>query len=295
MGTTWSVHIVGADEGIAHEIQVALDNVVAQMSNWLPSSDISRFNASQPGRWQLLPSAFQTVLTTALCVAAETDGGFDPATAALTDLWGFGPSGSKPYPEDDAVLSARTRSGWQHIEQDGKRARRLEPIGLDFSGIAKGYGVDAAAERIRHAGFSDFLIEVGGELRGEGIKADGTPWWVGVERVAGCELAPIRVALHGLSIATSGDYRRNFTRNGRIYSHTIDPRTGYPVSNGVASVTVLHKSCMHADAWATAFTVLGPDGIDLANRLNIPVHMVMREAQGFSERMSEPFAEMLLD
>lgn len=288
MGTSWSARIAGASA--APDIQGVLDRIVAQMSHWEDSSNLSRFNRSEPGRWQPLPRDFQHVLAAALDIADRSGGAFDPAMGALADLWGFGPAGSRPLPSDATIAQALATSGRHHIEQDGRRARRLATATLDFSGIAKGYAVDAVAEYLIGSGHTDFLIEVGGELRGEGIKPDGQPWWVDLEAVPGLPLAPIRVALHGLSIATSGDYRRNFTHAGRLYAHTIDPRTGRPLDNGVASVTVLHRHCMQADAWATALTVLGPSGMVLAQSLGLAAHVALR---GGDEHLSPALLAML--
>jgi len=294
MGTSWSARIVAPPEGIALKIQAELDRVVAEMSHWAPDSALSRFNRSEPGRWQPLPIGFAQVLSAALDVAERSGGAFDPAMGALVDLWGFGPPGPRTgLPGDSEVEAARTISGRSHIEQDDRRARRSAPATLDFSGIAKGHGVDRVAEMLRSMELPDFLIEVGGELRGEGIKPDGQPWWVDLEAVPGSSLSPLRAALHGLSVATSGDYRRSFIHDGRDYAHTIDPRTGRPLENGIASVTVLHASCMLADAWATALTVLGPDGMAMAERERLAVHMVVREGAGFTEHMSPTLIEML--
>lgn len=294
MGTGWSARIVAAPEGIALEIQAELDRVVAEMSHWAPDSALSRFNRSEPGRWQPLPPGFADVLAAALAVAEKSGGAFDPAMGALADLWGFGPPGPRlDLPGDAEIFQARAISGRTRIEQDDRRARRTAPAALDFSGIAKGHGVDRVAEMLRSMALPDFLIEVGGELRGEGIRPDGQPWWVDLEPVPGSRLAPLRAALHGLSIATSGDYRRSFAHGGRDYAHTLDPRTGRPLDNGVASVSILHPSCMLADAWATALTVLGPEGMALAEREGLAAHMVVREGAGFSEHLSPALQAML--
>jgi FAD:protein FMN transferase len=287
MGTSWSARIVAPPEGIALKIQAELDRVVAEMSHWAPDSALSRFNRSEPGRWQPLPTGFAQVLAAALDVAKKSEGAFDPAMGLLVDLWGFGPPGPRTgLPNDAEVEAARAVSGRIHIEQDDRRARRAAPATLDFSGIAKGHGVDRVAEMLLSMELPDFLIEVGGELRGEGIKPDGQPWWVDLESVPGSSLPPLRAALHGLSVATSGDYRRSFSHAGSDYAHTLDPRTGRPLENGVASVTVLHPVCMLADAWATALTVLGPEGMALAEREGLAAHMVVRNDTGFAEHLS---------
>lgn len=292
MGTTWSARIVDPPADIASRVQTELDRVVAEMSHWEPESALSRFNRSEPGRWQPLPAGFATVLAAAREVAEKSGGAFDPAMGALIDLWGFGPPGPRAgIPADSDIAAAIC--GLAHIEQDGRRARRTAPATLDLSGIAKGHGVDRVAEMLRSMGLADFLVEIGGELRGEGIKPDGQPWWVDLEPVPGSALPPIRAALHGLSVATSGDYRRSFSHAGRDYAHTLDPRTRRPVANGVASVTVLHPCCMLADAWATGLGVLGSDALDLAAREGLAVHMVVRGATGFAEHLSPALGAML--
>lgn len=296
MGTIWSARIVAARPGVEAAIRLVLADIVRHMSHWEPGSDLSRFNRSSLGRWQPLPPDFATVLACGIEIAEASGGAFDPAMGALADLWGFGPGGAREgLPEEAEIAAALSRSGRAHIEQDGRKARRLAEAQLDFSGIAKGHAVDAVAEMLRSTGHSDFLVEIGGELRGEGVKPDAQPWWVELEQVRRAEFPPIRVALHGLSVATSGDYRRAFSHAGKTYAHTLDPRTGRPLDNGVASVTVLHPVCMQADAWATALTVLGPEGMALAEREGLAAQMVVREGDGFREYLSSKLSEMLAE
>lgn len=294
MGTSWTAKVAGGSPGLADGIQHVLDGVVGEMSHWEPDSDLSRFNRAPLGRWQPLPPAFSRVLATGLKIAEASGGAFDPAMGALADLWGFGPPGPREgVPDRDAIAEALARSGCAAIEHGRAllRARRTAPAQLDFSGIAKGYGVDAVAAWLLSQGFADFLVEIGGELRGAGVKPDGQPWWVELEAPPESQVAPIRVALHELSVATSGDYRRYFDHAGRRYAHTLDPRTGAPLANGVVSVSVLHGECMTADAWATALTVLGPEGMKLAEREGLAVWMVVDGG----ELLSPAFEAMLLD
>lgn len=291
MGTSWSLQAVAPPAGTAEGVQAALDRIVAQMSQWEPDSDLARFNRSTAGRWQPLPPEFVTVLKGALDVASASGGAFDPAIGALTDLWGFG---SAPAPEEtpDSATIAALIAADRSVELDalGLRVRRSPGVQLDLSGIAKGYGVDHAAEWLLGCGVRHFLLEVGGELRGEGAKPDGQPWWVDVESPPGISIPPLRVALHRLSIATTGDYRRWLDADGRRYGHTLDPRSGAPVESGLRSVTVLHSSCMLADAWATALTVLGPDhGLAAAECHSLAAHFVAADG----ERMSTALRKML--
>jgi thiamine biosynthesis lipoprotein len=167
---------------------------------------------------------------------------------------------------------------------------------LEFSGIAKGYAVDRVADRLRGLGCRHFLIEIGGELRGEGIKPDGQPWWVDLEAPPDARgIAPLRVALHQIAVATSGDYRRFYEEDGRRLAHSLDPRTGAPIVNAPASVTVLHDSAMLADALATAIPVLGPEaGMTFARQKALAVRLLTRRAGGgVIEHLSPALMTML--
>lgn len=283
MGTTWSLVAVSAPGDTARTVQAALDRVVAQMSQWEPDSDLSRFNRAAPDTWRGVPPEFARVLRAGLEVSAASGGAFDPAMGALSDLWGFGATPRSTAPDGAAIDAARAPAGAIAFDGPGLRARRAGPAQLDFSGIAKGFGVDLAAQSLLRHGLRHFLLEVGGELRGQGLKPEGEPWWVDIETPPGLRAPPLRVALHELSVATSGNYRRWLDADGRRHAHTLDPRTGRPVENDVASVTVLHENCMMADAWATALTVLGPEaGMALAAERDIAARMLAGEAEHLS-------------
>ncbi|GAA4334998.1 FAD:protein FMN transferase [Pigmentiphaga soli] len=308
MGTSWSVRLAGdgriAIADIEALVRRELDAVIAQMSTWEPGSDISRFNAAPAGSWHALPAAFATVVDCALTVAAQSGGAFDPAVGPLVDLWGFGPHGRPgTIPPEAELQRLRAQAGWRRLEFDraGRRLRQPGGVRLDLSGIAKGYAVDAVAAALARAGIGNCLVEVGGELRGSGVKPDGTPWWVELEQPshgAGENGAPALprtlLALHGLAVATSGDYRRFFDRAGRRYAHTIDPRTGCPVEHAPASVAVVHPECMAADALATALTVLGLDeGERWARRHGLAARFIARGEGGFTEILTPALAAML--
>ncbi len=301
MGTTWNVRLVAAVRlrraPVLEAIQSALDEVVAQMSTWEPASDLCRFNRAATGTWHTLPDAFVEVLACAREVAERSEGAFDPTAGPLVDAWGFGPAAPPGMPGGAGLSEALGRTGWRRIDLDPVRRTVLQPgrLALDLSAIAKGFGVDLVARRLAALGMASHLVEVGGELRGSGVKPDGQPWWVQLEDPDPASPGRATVlALHGLSVATSGDYRRWFEHDGTRYSHTIDPRDGLPIRHGLASVTVIHASCMRADAWSTALGVLGPDaGPALANRLGLAARFVVRRGTHFEERTSAAFDRLL--
>jgi thiamine biosynthesis lipoprotein len=304
MGTTWSVRLAGPrglDEArLQKQLQQLLDQVVAEMSPWEAGSDISRFNAAAAGSWQTLPADFFQVLATALEVARESDGAFDPAIGALVDLWGFGPAGQREdVPAEKEISAARAVSGWQKLEIDEGDARVRQPGGLrlDFSGIAKGFAVDKLSDFLCSLGLKNHLVEVGGELRGRGLRPDGHPWWVALESPpadAAKDAQETVVALHELAVATSGDYRKFFSAGGRNYAHTLDPRSGRPLETALTSVTVLHASCMRADVEATALFVLGPErGREYAEAKGLAARFLLRRENGVAEILTTALAAML--
>lgn len=287
MGTGWSLHAVLPPQGTAQRVQAALDLVVAQMSQWEAASDLSRFNRAAPGLWYAIPAEFAEVVEIALEIASASGGAFDPGLGHLTEAWGFGSAGPvERAPQGGNFAADRTID----FDPSARHIRRGVGAALDLSGIAKGYGVDLAAERLLESGVRHFLIEVGGELRGEGIRPDGQPWWVDVEMPPTSSVPPCRIALHDLSVATSGNYRRGFVADGCHYSHSFDPGTGRPIVNGVSSVTVLHRRCIMADGWATALTVLGPEAaISLADAQGLAACVIA----GDREFVSRAWREML--
>lgn len=315
MGTSWSVRLVAAPEDspdhlaldhLQHGLQQQLDAIVAEMSHWETDSDLGRFNRAKAGSWLALPPAFFDVLSFALDVARDSGGAYDPCAGTLVNLWGFGPYGRfdqpefiPPSPDEIAVARTQLAAAGMRLEREGRKALQPGGVQLDLSAVAKGYSVDRLAYYLKTQGIGHYLVEVGGELRGAGVKPDGQPWWVALEEVVDApavgEPASLVLALHGLAVATSGDYRRYFELDGRRYSHTIDPRSGMPIANDLASVTVVHGQCMAADAWSTALTVLGAEqGLALAERRGLAARFVARGADGgFTEHMSSHLRGML--
>jgi thiamine biosynthesis lipoprotein len=307
MGTTWVVKLFASAcvnrQEIHLGIQRKLDRLEAQMSTWKQTSALSLFNGAPAQTWCVLPGECFTVLECAIHIARQTGGAFDPTVGELVNRWGFGAAARRTaVPSHSELADMRSRVKGREISFDVRQRAALQPGGISFdlSSIAKGFSVDHIAEYLEALGIDSYLVEIGGELRGCGIKPDGTPWWVGLESPPTGNTAhanprePWIVALHHFSIATSGNYRRFFQEGDVSYSHIIDPRSGCPTRNDVASVTVLHASCMQADAYSTALMVLGVDeGLAMATRLGLPALLIRRTANGLEEHMTPQFAAML--
>lgn len=304
MGTTWSVHLcVAGDRDLRpfHDgINARLNEIIVQMSTWEEQALISRYNHASADTAFVLPPEFTDVLACALDVAAASDGAFDPTISPLVALWGFGAQARQQQRPDAAQLAAtRVRCGWQRLAwQPGQPLRQPGGVELDFSAIAKGYAVDHISAWLRHCGIAAALVEVGGELHGYGSKPDGSPWRVLVETGPEEDAAgdwPARVlALDNLAVATSGDHYHHYADAQGLVSHTLDPRSGQPVTMTTAAVTVADASAMRADAWATALTVLGPQaGLALANHLGLAARFVSRQADGPHEHTSTAFTALL--
>ncbi len=306
MGTTWSARAIappGFDTArVRTLLKQQLDQVVAQMSHWEDDSHLARYNKAPAGSWHVLPDAFLQVIGCALQVARDSGGAYDPCAGALVNLWGFG--ARRRYdqqgfqaPDAASVAALLARADLARIQFDPAGRRLLQPGGvqLDLSSVAKGFAVDQLARSLDAQGLHHYLVEVGGELRGAGAKVDGQPWWVSLEGVPGAETEHAAVvALHGLAVATSGDYRRFFSYGARRASHTLDPRTGYPIDNNIASVTVIHAQCMAADALSTALSVLGHEaGLAFAEQQQLAARFLLRREGGLQEVRSSAWEAML--
>lgn len=290
MGTGWSLSFAAA-EGVANAaVMATLEEtfalVIRQMSGWDPRSDLCGFNRSAAGWHELQPEFFH-VLSRALEIAALTEGAFDPALAMRVDALGFGPlAGISAIPD---VHMGRSDTGWREVELDRANRRASQPggVALDLSSIAKGYAVDLCAARLRALGVPSFLMEIGGEFVGQGVKPDVQPWWVTLEL---SDMAPgpgeppaTDVALVNLSVATSGDFVRR--RDG--VPHLLDGRTGEPVRGDLSGVAVIHASCMDADGWATALFALGlGEGLAMAERHGLAAVFSQRTADGARTHLS---------
>jgi len=301
MGTTYTVKVIGGAperDALAKLVARTLAETNLAMSTYDPQSELSRLNRFPAETAFEASPELREVLTEARRIHALSGGAFDVTVGPLVNRWGFGPDGrpqESPGPDELAALRARVGDG--QLRWAGSQVHKARAdLYVDLSAIAKGYGVDRVAEAIQARGHTRYMVEVGGEVRVRGTNAAGVPWRIGVERPVGGEGQPLQrvISLRDTALATSGDYRRYYERDGKRLSHTIDPRTGRPILHRLASVTVIHPSCMTADAFATALSVLGPDeGEAMARREGLAVLFIVRRANGtFEERTTPAFAAL---
>lgn len=297
MGTTYHVTIADVRRvGDRQRAQQCVDDVLravdAHLSTYSTKSEISRFNRSAATDWVVVSDPLFAVIAAASRVSTETRGAFDITVGPLLRLWGFGPQPALQTtrevapPDPEFIHDAQAAVGYRWLElrtQPERAVRKLRvPLELDVNGIAPGYAVDRISRCLTGKQLSDHLVEIGGEVRAMGRREDDRPWQVAVEApVAGERNAYAGLQLNNLAVSTSGNYR-DFRRltDGRVVAHTIDPRTGEPVTHAVVSVTVVHPRAMLADAYATALLVLGrQEGYALAEAMDLPALFLERTDQ----------------
>ncbi|MGJ8677393.1 MAG: FAD:protein FMN transferase [Akkermansiaceae bacterium] len=269
MGTYWRLHLQRPSElsqqNVVDEIEWVFQTIIAQMSHWSDSSELSRLNKAEKQEAQKLSNEFYIVLKRALEIAKLTAGAYDPSVGKLMRLNGFGPESTA----EDSNDIDQVRCDWKSIHLDPvlQTAKHCGECHLDLSSIAKGYAVDLACEALERKGVNNYLLEVGGEFRGAGCKPDLQPWWVEIDSCEEGNHATdlTLVALSGISLATSGSTIQRKIYQGEAVHHLIDTQTGRPTQSSLLSVSVIAKNCMDADAWATAFYVMGVGaGMELA-------------------------------
>jgi len=301
MGTQFNVKLTAADIDVTflqQEIEVSLAHVEHMMSTYMMDSEISRFNASTKTSWHEVSHEFCFSIEEALVLSTLTDGSFDITVGPLVNLWGFGPGDMIHEPPTDEKIAAVMNSvGYEHLQADCAQPALRKDIAnlyLDMSAFGKGFAVDRVADWLEDAGFHDYLVEVGGELRLGGHNAKGQKWAIGIEVPLTDQRQPHTIVhLTDTAVATSGDYRNYFEAGGKRYSHTIDTRTGRPIIHELASVTVIDDSGYRADALATALLVMGPErGMELAAREDLAVLFLLHSEAGFAERTTAAFEQL---
>jgi thiamine biosynthesis lipoprotein len=309
MGTSYQVTIAvhevsGLTKSSAPILQETVDRELRefsdQMSTYLETSEISRFNQSLSTDWFPISEPFAEVVDCALRVSASCDGVFDITVGPLVEAWNFGPkkvidrggdgtrNESQRSPSAEELASARARVGYQHlsVQRNPPAIRKdLPELRIDVNAIAPGYAVDRVIRLLKQGGYANCMVEIGGEVRACGSRPGGGPWRIGIERPDQESSRAIQqvVLLQDRALATSGDYRNFYLdpQTQRRISHTIDPRTGVPITHDLASVSVLAETCMEADAWATVLNVLGAEaGMPFSIKQDFDVLFIRRTPAG---------------
>lgn len=294
MGTSWSVKVIASVDldtvSIEKEMQGLMDRVNAKMSNWIADSEVSQFNASAAGCYAISQDTAK-VISISQSLSQASNGVFDATAGPLIQLWGFGTDfGVEHTPDLVDIQQQIANIGYEKIQlKDGLLCKDTDQLSINLSATAKGYAVDLVADYLEQEGLHNYLVEIGGELRVSGLNLNGSPWRVGIETpedygfsdIAGRPIQEV-IEISDQALATSGDYRNFFMDQGVRYSHVIDPRSGYPVPQDVASVTVVHPSALWADGWATTLLAVGSErAIELAEDNDLAVYMILRSEQGF--------------
>lgn len=309
MGTTWHVvYLPGpdtpGDAQVRQALEAELEAINASMSTWREDSELSQFNRAPEGEWFSASEDLLQVVERALQIGEATAGAYDITVGPLVQLWGFGSRTVAPAVPEAGVLQdtlERVGQQWLELDEGGTRLRKHRALELDLSSIAKGHGVDRLAAVLAARDVRDYMVEIGGEMRLAGHSPRGDNWRIAVERPdpglspgTAEEGVALGLSLTDIAVATSGDYRNFFELEGRRYSHSLDPRSGYPVAHDLVSVTVLADTCMDADAWATALVVLGADAaLELAEVRGLAVYLLQRQGEALVARHSSAFAPWL--
>lgn len=300
MGTSY--HISWVDNGQSVEaLQLQIDSRLADinrsMSTYDPNSEISAINRSSgAGAVFQVSSDLREVLLKSKLLYETSEGLFDISIGPLVNAWGFGPTPDQRADlSDEQILALTEAIGSDGFNVDESGSLSFEkPLYLDLSAIAKGWAVDQITLLLESKDIHSYLVEIGGELRTKGLKPGGEPWRIAIERpthhILEEQVVQLILAPGDMGVATSGDYRNYFERDGKRYSHTINPFSGRPVEHSLASVTVVHPECGMADAWATALNVAGPEkGMELAEQYQLAVFMIVRTNETFVEKTSSKF------
>jgi thiamine biosynthesis lipoprotein len=299
MGTTYSIKVVQQPEtpidvkALQGEIDDALIQVNALMSTYDPDSELSKLNEAEAGKPFAISKPTEYVLTEAIRLHNLSGGSLDVTVGPLVNLWGFGPDKrAEVIPTKSQLLEIEDYVGMDKFELNSGVVTKLHSkLYIDLSTIAKGYGVDVVADIIEGNQIGDYLVEIGGEMRVAGKKANGSDWRIAIEKPISNERAIQKIiSIGNNAVATSGDYRNYFEQDGVRYSHLIEPTTGYPITHNLVSVTVVHASSMTADGLATALNVMGAEKAkELAHRNDLAVFMIMKQGEDFIEYTSPVF------
>lgn len=287
-----------SDENYQKEIEAELNKVDGSLSPFNKSSIISRINRNEDVK---VNEMFQEVFQLAENISQETQGAFDITVAPLVNAWGFGFK-KGITPDKEVIDSLRQLVGYQKVALvDGKIKKQNSNIMLDCSAIAKGYGTDVVARFLKSKGIENFMVEIGGEVVTHGNSEKRVPWRIGVNKPTDDSLntsTELQTVLNvtDKAMATSGNYRNFYYKNGKKYAHTIDPKTGYPVQHNILSATVIADNCATADAYATSFMVLGLEGAQqiLSKHPDLLAYLIYSDNKGNNQVWYSPSMKKIL-
>jgi len=302
MGTTYHVKIVSTEQQVKEknvhaDIDALLKQVNQEMSTYIPDSELSRFNKSTSTEPVAISEGLRRVIAESIRLGKFSGGKLDVTVGPLVNLWGFGPD-LRPdkIPSSEILAATRKRIGLEKLSLNGNMLRKATPdLYVDLSTTAKGYGVDKVAELIEAKGFTNYLVEIGGEMRLKGFKHTGELWAVAVEKPVSKERSVQQIIIpKDNAIATSGDYRNYFEIDGQRFSHIIDPQTGKPINHKLVSVTVIAPSSMTADGLSTTLMVMGEaKGLAFANKHDIAALFISKSEHGFVQENTVKFVPYL--
>lgn len=282
------------------QIENILKDINQTMSTYIDDSELSLLNQVSMQFPVVISEELFHVINSAQSISEITGGAFDVTIGPLVNLWGFGPVPGNTVQSENDISFVMEQVGYEKLILDETSAtisKTKDMMYIDLSAIAKGYAVDRIAMHLDMLNINNYLVDIGGDLIGKGDNKNGQAWQIGIEKPDPyARNVQTMVSLDNMGMATSGDYRNYFEQDGVRYSHTLDPTTGKPVMHNLASVTVLHAQCMQADALATALLVMGADaGMALAEKLELPVYMIIKTDTGFEARHNSYFDEYLPD
>ncbi|MFB1490833.1 MULTISPECIES: FAD:protein FMN transferase [unclassified Thiocapsa] len=304
MGTYYSVKVARPPLGMTTdalklEVESVLDRVIAEISTYEPTSELSRLNANPGTDWIPISPELYAVIAEGQRIAELSDGAFDITVGPLVNLWGFGPE-ARPdaLPTPEQIQAARERVGWRKLELRASPPAIRKARGdvyIDLSALGEGYGVDLVAADLDARGLADYMVAVAGTIRAQGLNPKGQPWAIAIE-----EPLPDRRAVHRIvpvsdrAISTSGDYRNFFEKDGKRYSHEIDPATGAPIERNLGSATVVGEHAIVVDGLATAFMVLGEQrASELAASQGLAAYFIVRDGDALRGVASPAFEAYL--
>lgn len=304
MGTWYTVKVYGVESESATEklqsaIDAALSKINTSVNRYNPESEISHFNTSLDNTVFPVSDDFMRVARVSEKIYKESKGTFDPTVKRLVELWGFGDHGLETMPSKNELEDVLKHVGFEKLQLTEKGISKKDPLTqLDFSAIAKGYGVDLVLEEVQALGYENILVEIGGDIRVKGRNGNKA-WRIGIALPSDDNIRNENISesveLREMACATSGDYQQFYIKNGERFTHLIDPKTGYPIRHEVTSVTVLAENCMLADACATAAIVLGLDkGLEFIDSIEgVEAYFIYRDRDEMRSKKSSKWEELL--